>query len=254
MSKKLYLEAYERLPERFRKPRNLDLYYVLYGLGYDEMYKALEGVKDSRDVDKAYGKTLDLLGANVGEFRTDNMSDDLYRLYIKVRIISNLSLGDIPTINYVMSTLLGDDYVSIKEGFLDGDYLYDEPAALRLSITDTADIVPYEILERIKAAGIRILIDQIYALKFKLQAIYGIDSYKVWLCGENLCGDIPYPSVIGQLEEIVLKARAGEFDSRNYYGYAGSEHRSGELRDKVEGLVYVQNVGRKETYDFGGDN
>lgn len=112
----------------------------------------------------------------------------------------------------------------------------------------------HEVLREVSPAHLedRVNINFVRALKLKSQG--GNDSYKVWLCGEHPCGDIPYPSVIGQLEEIVLKARTGEFDSRNYYGYAGSEHRSGELRDKVEGLVYVQNVGRKETYDFGGDN
>lgn len=97
----------------------------------------------------------------------------------------------------------------------------------------------------------RVNINFVRDLKLKSQS--GNDSYKIWLCGEHPCGDIPYPSVIGQLEEIVLKARTGEFDSRNYYGYAGSEFRSGELRDKVEGTLYIQNVDRKDTYDFGGD-
>lgn len=98
----------------------------------------------------------------------------------------------------------------------------------------------------------RVNINFVRDLKLKSQS--GNDSYKVWLCGEHPCGDIPHPSVIGQLEEIVLKARTGEFDSRNYYGYAGSEFRSGELRDKVEGTLYIQNVDKKDTYDFGGDN
>lgn len=98
----------------------------------------------------------------------------------------------------------------------------------------------------------RVNINFVRDLKLKSQS--GNDSYKIWLCGEHPCGDIPYPSVIGQLEEIVLKARTGEFDSRNYYGYAGSEFRSGELRDKVEGTLYIQNVGKEDTYDFGGDN
>ena len=97
----------------------------------------------------------------------------------------------------------------------------------------------------------RVNINFVRALKLKSQA--DNDSYKIWLCGEHPCGDIPYPSVIGQLEEIVLKARTGEFDSKNYYGYAGSEFRSGELRDKVEGTLYIQNVDKKDTYDFGGD-
>lgn len=97
----------------------------------------------------------------------------------------------------------------------------------------------------------RVNINFVRDLKLKSQS--GNDPYKVWLCGEHPCGDIPYPSVIGQLEEIVVKARTGEFDSRNYYGYAGSEHRAGELRDKVEGTLYIQNVDKKDTYDFGGD-
>lgn len=97
----------------------------------------------------------------------------------------------------------------------------------------------------------RVNINFVRDLKLKSQS--GNDSYKVWLCGEHPCGDIPHPSVIGQLEEIVLKARTGEFDSRNYYGYAGSEFRSGELRDRVEGTLYIQNVDKKDTYDFGGD-
>lgn len=111
----------------------------------------------------------------------------------------------------------------------------------------------HEALREVSPAHLedRVNINFVRALKLKSQA--GNDSYKIWLCGEHPCGDIPYPSVIGQLEEIVLKARTGEFDSRNYYGYAGSEHRAGELRDKVEGTLYIQNVDKKDTYDFGGD-
>lgn len=111
----------------------------------------------------------------------------------------------------------------------------------------------HEALREVSPAHLedRVNINFVRALKLKSQA--GNDSYKIWLCGEHPCGDIPYPSVIGQLEEIVLKARTGEFDSRNYYGYAGSEFRSGELRDRVEGTLYIQNVDRKDTYDFGGD-
>ncbi|ACV28884.1 Protein of uncharacterised function (DUF2612) [Anaerococcus prevotii] len=247
----LYLKAWKRLPERFRKQTNKDLYYVLYN-GSGELEKAFSSIEESHNIDKAYGKTLDLLGANVGEIRADNMSDDLYRLYIKVRIISNLSIGDIPTINYVMSTLLGDDYISIKEGFLDGDYLYNEPAALRLSIMNTADIVPYEILERIKAAGIRILIDQIYALQFKLQTRYGIDSCKVWLCGEHPCGDIPYTYAIGQGSYIDLKAKSGLYNSENYYGYAPKGGLIIMRDDKNREFRYVQDMSSDRRINFGG--
>lgn len=255
MSKKpMYLTAWERLPERFRKPTNKDLYYVLYN-GSDELEAGLKTVELSRNLDNAYGNTLDLLGANVGEFRADGMDDDLYRLYIKVRIISNLSIGDIPTINYVMSTLLGDKYLSIKEGFLDGDFLYNEPAALRMSVHHSAKDLPYEIMDRIKAAGIRILIDEIYATELRLQSRSGDSSYMVWLCGEHPCGEIPYPYIVGEPYDVGIGLKTSRYDAENYYGYAGAGHRAGELRrneNDVE-LRYVQNFDKESVYDFGGD-
>lgn len=254
MSKPMYLRAFERLPERFRKNNTKDLYYVLYN-GASELEAGFKTIEASRHLDNANGLTLDLLGANVGEFRKDGMSDDLYRLYIKVRIISNLSIGDIPTINYVMSTLLGDKYLSIKEGFLDDEFLYKEPAALRMSVHHSAEYLPYEIMERIKAAGIRILIDEIYATELKLESRSGDSSYLIYLCGEHPCGDIPYPWAIGEPINIGIGLKTGEHDSRNYYGYPGKEHKAGELRRDTKDVEvrYVQNFNRKEIYDFGGD-
>lgn len=90
---KLYKRAFNRLPERFRKANNENLYYVLYHDGFDDIYTGLESVRDSRNIDKASGKSLDLLGANVGQFRNGE-DDDFYRLLIKTRIIANLSIGD----------------------------------------------------------------------------------------------------------------------------------------------------------------
>lgn len=253
MNKPLYLKAFERLPERFRKPNTKDLYYVLYN-GSDEIESAYQTIKDSQNIDNAFGQTLDMLGANVGEFRQEGMDDDLYRLYIKVRIISNLSIGDIPTINYVMSTLLGDKYLSIKEGFLDDEYLYHEPAALRLSVDNSAGFMPYEILERIKAAGIRILVDEIYATELKIVTRSGDSSFMQYLCGEHPCGDIPYPWAVGEVHYMGLGLNTSTYDAKNYYGYAGTEHKAGELRDYEDAdYLYVQNFGLENRYDFGGD-
>lgn len=253
MNKPLYLQAFERLPERFRKPNTKDLYYVLYN-GSDELESAYQMIRDSQSIDKAFGQTLDLLGANVGEFRQEGMDDDLYRLYIKVRIISNLSIGDIPTINYVMSTLLGDKYLSIKEGFLDNEYLYNEPASLRMGVHNTTEFIPYDVLERIKAAGIRILIDEIFTTECKLQTQAGTANVKVWLCGEHSCGEIPYNYTVGQAELIAVKARTSRFDSENDYGLAGEGYRAGELRNDYNDRLYlVQDMSSDINIDFGGD-
>ena len=161
---KLYEEAWGRLPERFRKPRNKDLYYVLYTQSYDEFYETLGSIETSRNIDKAKGKSLDHLGANVGQFRIDE-DDELYRLLIKTRIIANLSIGDIPTINEVMSVLVKEIYLGLEEVWpLDDDL--NEPAAIKLHLGPLTKSIPYEIIDRIKAAGVRVLIELNYRKDF----------------------------------------------------------------------------------------
>lgn len=163
---KLYKRAFNRLPERFRKPNNEKLYYVLYHDGFDDIYTALESVRDSRNIDKAYGKSLDLLGANVGQFRNGE-DDDFYRLLIKTRIIANLSIGDAPTINRVMSALIKEVYLGLEEVWWNKDHLF-EPAAIKLQLGPIAKRIPYEIINRVKAAGVRVLIDLNYKKTFYL--------------------------------------------------------------------------------------
>lgn len=149
-----YREAWERLPERFRKENNLKLYYVLYG-GFDEVFAALDEIRMSRDLDKAYGVTLDKIGANVGQFRLDE-DDDLYRQLIKVRIIANLSLGNIPTINKVLSVLTKDVYLGLREAWDKTEY-QNEPAKIVVNLSRSIENYPIELIERIKSAGVRVL-------------------------------------------------------------------------------------------------
>lgn len=161
---KLYEEAWGRLPERFRKPTNKDLYYVLYTHSYDEFYETLDSIEASRNIDKAKGKSLDHLGGNVGQFRIDE-DDELYRLLIKTRITANLSIGDIPTINEVMSVLVKEIYLGLEEVWpLDDDL--NEPAAIKLHLGPLVKSIPYEIIDRIKAAGVRVLIELNYRKDF----------------------------------------------------------------------------------------
>lgn len=152
----LYYKAWRRLPERFRKPNNLDLYYVLYG-GYGELEKGFASINDSRNIDKAQGETLDKLGANVGQFRYGE-DDDLYRLLIKTRIIANLSIGDIPTINKIMSILVKDIFLGIKETWSYEKHR-NEPAAIVLQLSEIWSNIPLEIIHRIKAAGVRVILE-----------------------------------------------------------------------------------------------
>lgn len=162
----LWLQAFKRLPERFRKPNTKDLYYVLYG-GYGEIEKAFIDVMESRNIEKAYGKTLDNLGGNVGQFRQGE-DDELYRRLIQVRIIANLSIGNIPTINTVMSALVKKIYLGLEEVWLD-DYRGNEPSAIKLNLTDFSASFPIDLIMAIKSAGVRVLFS---VYKEKHQNIY----------------------------------------------------------------------------------
>lgn len=164
MYRRLYKIAWERLPERFRKINNLKLYYVLYG-GFDDVYRAFREIRDARDINKAYGKTLDKIGGNVGQFRLDE-DDDLYRQLIKVRIIANLSLGNIPTLNKVLSVLTKDVYLGLKEVW-DKDEYNHEPSKIVIELDQRAKKYPFELVEAIKSAGVRVLTEIYYREKEK---------------------------------------------------------------------------------------
>lgn len=152
-----YEEAFNRLPERFRKPNNEKLYYVLYGYGFDEMEKALDSVGDSRDVRKATGKSLDGLGANVGQYRQGE-DDDRYRLLIQTKIMANLSMGDIPTINQVLTTLIDDKYLGLVEGFRE----LKEPASFLIDYDGFTNQDLDVLINRIKAAGVAYKTRRVY--------------------------------------------------------------------------------------------
>ena len=162
-----YEEAFGRLPERFRKPNNEKLYYVLYGYGFDEIEKALEGVEDSRDLKKASGKSLDLLGGNVGQNRQGE-DDERYRLLIQTKIIANLSMGDIPTINHVLTTLINEKYLGLVEGFKE----MREPASFLIDFDGFTSQDLDILISRVKAAGVAYKTRRVYETDVKFASAF----------------------------------------------------------------------------------
>ena len=243
----LYHKAWRRLPERFRKPNNLDLYYVLYG-GYGELEKGFANINDSRNIDKAQGETLDKLGANVGQFRFGE-DDDLYRLLIKTRIIANLSIGDIPTINKIMSILVKDIFINITEAWPYERY-FNEPAAIVIKLSPKFDKFPYEIVHRIKAAGVRIYFDFIIAGNLILRTQYGDHVNPQYLCGEEKCGDIPW-EIKADNKVFNLGIRTENYNSKNYYALPSDELPTGvEFEDLIDETIFIQDFSSKDIYEF----
>ena len=243
----LYYRAWRRLPERFRKDNNLNLYYVLYG-GYDEIKKAYNGINDSRNIDRAFGSTLDKLGSNVGQFRNGE-DDDFYRLLIKTRIIANLSIGDAPTINKVLSILTKDIFINITETWPYERY-FNEPAAIVLRLSPKFDKFPYEIVQRIKAAGVRIYFDFIAASNLILKTQYGDHVNPQYLCGEEKCGDIPW-EIKADNKVFKLRVRTENYNSKNYYALPSNELPTGlEFEDLIDETVFIQDFSSKDIYEF----
>lgn len=110
----------------------------------------------------------------------------------------------------------------------------------------------HEALREVSPAHLedRVNINFVRALKLKSQG--GNDSYKVWLCGENLCGDIPYTYVIGQGAYIDLKAKSGLYNCENYYGYAPKGGLIIMRDDKNREFRYVQDMSSDRRINFGG--
>lgn len=161
----MYRIAFSRLPERMRKPKTKDLYYVIFG-GLMDMDATINSIRDSRDIDKATGITLDLIGGNVGQYRQGE-DDELYRLLIKTRIIANLSNGDIPTINKVLSAVVKEVFIGVQEAW-HGDG-YTEPASIKLKLSKDASQLPFELIDRVKAAGIAVMIEVSYGDRIVLK-------------------------------------------------------------------------------------
>ena len=124
----------------------------------DAVEGALETVREWRDIDKAEGTTLDRIGRNLDEPR-GNKPDGVYRQYLKMKILANLSGGEAETLNNVLGVLLGDKFIRLHEGW--GYPLVGEPAAVLVEHGPAADWrevadIDFQVIRRVAAAAVRV--------------------------------------------------------------------------------------------------
>lgn len=132
------MEILENMLKRLTSPYNKNadsniakLFSVVTG-EYEELKRTFENVRRYRDIDQAKGASLDRFGGNVNEAR-GNKNDIDYRKFIKTRIKSNLSPGDIETINDIATVLIGDAFIGIKETWNQSSYAYEDAAIVLLN-------------------------------------------------------------------------------------------------------------------------
>lgn len=92
---------------------NIGKLFSIFAWGMDIVQESSELVKLWDDLEQAKGRVLDRYGANWGVQRFSE-SDALYRLAIRVKILSQLSGGDTDTVIRAAAELLGIEYTDIE--------------------------------------------------------------------------------------------------------------------------------------------
>lgn len=150
----MYKNIFNRMPSNYSQEgqiNNEKFHKVVYG-ELEEIKQVFKDIKTYQDLDKAIGKTLDNIGKNVLELR-DTEDDELYRLFIKTKIMANLSKGDIETINQVATVLLGEGFRGVTETWNQPQY-NNEVAGLALKMRNQFKELPFNAIDRTIAGGV----------------------------------------------------------------------------------------------------
>ncbi len=144
----------QRAQQELKPVTNIGKLFSIFAYGFDMVREHIEKIRLWDNLDYAQGKVLDRYGANFGVTR-DGTSDAFYRLLIKVKMISQLSGGDIDTVINAVATMYSIDPLQVK---------FEEifPAKIRVTIQaadlgkeqlDAIDIIS-KLIKRIIAAGV----------------------------------------------------------------------------------------------------
>ena len=126
------MKLVKRLTDNYKKnpESNIGKLLSIIDFELDRLKDTYKTIDSYRAIDNATGATLDNIGKNVLQER-GGMDDATYRLFLKVKIRSNLSGGQIETINDIMTTVLGDNYLGLREVWDNSTYS-NEPAAFEI--------------------------------------------------------------------------------------------------------------------------
>jgi len=190
----LFNEMISKLTDLFTKNEKSNIGKIIRIVS-DELtavQTALETTEEWRDIDKAEGTTLDLIGENIGQPRSKT-NDEEFRLLIKTKIFSNLSIGDIDSVNQLLRIHLGEQFVSVEESWkLDKGTPFDgQSATLFITVKGDGNTkgLPFENTSRIVASGVGTQWDYIFE-----RSLMADRSYDRWVfpyeyfTGEHVAG------------------------------------------------------------------
>jgi hypothetical protein len=220
----LFNDMISKLTDLFTKNENSNIGKIIRIISNEltAVQTALETTEEWRDIDKAEGTTLDLIGENIGQPR-NKTNDEEFRLLIKTKIFSNLSIGDIESVNQLLRIHLGEQFVSVEEGWkLDKDTPFDgQSATLFITVKGDGNTkgLPFENTSRIVASGVGTQWDYIFE-----RSLMADRSYNRWVfpygnfTGEHIAGSEDLVS-----NENTLYNRSLEIDS--HYAVTDQDYR-----------------------------
>ncbi|MEK5070696.1 DUF2612 domain-containing protein [Sporosarcina sp. FSL K6-1508] len=169
----------KRLPSHYDKNPSSNNYKALSLVAkhIDDSEELYATIQKFWDVDQAVGKGLDRLGKDEGISR-GSYDDDTYRKLIKIEFIVNMSEGDGEVMNTILEAYMGDDFLYTEEGW---NSFLKEPASLILNISKDAESIPFQLVKRIKPAGVRVY----YSAE--------VDRFTVIVTPKEYTFPIPYP-------------------------------------------------------------
>lgn len=144
----------QRAKQELEPVTNIGKLFDIFARNLDLIQEHTERLRLWDNLDKAQGVVLDRYGKNFGVQR-DGTSDTFYRLLIKVKMIAQLSGGDIDTVINAVATMYGIEPLQVK---------FEEifPAKIRVTIQaadlgkeqlEAIDIIS-KLIKRIIAAGV----------------------------------------------------------------------------------------------------
>lgn len=224
---------------------NIGKLFAVFAWGLGIIGEQTQKIKNWDNLDNACGSVLDRYGANFGVDRM-GLTDEFYRLYIRVQKMSQLSGGDDDTIIRAASELFDVDptEIELEDIFPAKKQMTVNGVAIPESRKKLVDQIAAA-LKRLLAAGVGFVIQLVYIFRFTIEVSFELESwsYNVPECNTLYCGTYPCIATKGWTQKVTIEV-AFKLDSVCYVPrftgtYPYSSTVGGQLRADIQtGIGY----------------
>lgn len=108
-------------------------------------------------------------------------------------------------------------------------------------------------IDEVKPAHLELKFEFLFASRLELQTRSGDYGYPLYMCGEEICGDIPYPYFEAEATRVKLNLNTAVDDAKNPFALPGTGIKVGVVNDnEVEEILYMSDFNSEDVYSFEG--